>query len=365
MIIKCPNCETGYNIPDEVVGDKPRRMRCTKCKTMFTVARHSAQPPVGYVEYTSDHSLPPEFAFLREAAPPATPAPAPAPAQDADPVEEAFQEFAPIPNGAPQVPQQAPPPAAQAPQAFQQAPPPAAQAPQVPQQTPPAAAQAAPPRSSVDMFGGGARPSWEDEAPLDLGEYTLHHGIAPQATGNQRAGKVVFAVLLLVMIFLIFVTWRNDWNLSPLDLPDQVAFAFSGEAKESLPKAVKNIEAFVLKSAVVVDAQNKSLLSVTGDVYNNNPTARAHILLRGRLRDTAGKVRAETRLPCGRAYDNLALRNRKTASVRDLFLVDGVLYDCQISAQSSTLFQLVFDDLPDDYQPSFSVEVVPVAAVAK
>ncbi|MCK9523943.1 MAG: hypothetical protein M0R76_13025, partial [Proteobacteria bacterium] len=193
----------------------------------------------------------------------------------------------------------------------------------------------------------------------------VHHVASPQAAGNQRAGKVVFTVLLFVMLFLLFVTWRNDWNLSPLDLPDQVAFAFSGEAKESLPKAVKNIEAFVLKSAVVVDAQNKSLLSVTGDVYNNNPTARAHILLRGRLRDTAGKVRAETRLPCGRAYDNLALRNRKTASVRDLFLVDGVLYDCQISAQSSTLFQLVFDDLPDDYQPSFSVEVVPVAAVAK
>ena len=67
MIIKCPNCETGYNIPDEVVGDKPRRMRCTKCKTMFTVARHSAQPPLGNVEKPRDHSLPPAIPILREA----------------------------------------------------------------------------------------------------------------------------------------------------------------------------------------------------------------------------------------------------------------------------------------------------------
>ena len=68
MRIKCPSCSTAYNVPDDKIGAKPVKMRCSQCKTVFAVTRRSdAPPPPGYDEFTGPQShLPREFAFLEK-----------------------------------------------------------------------------------------------------------------------------------------------------------------------------------------------------------------------------------------------------------------------------------------------------------
>ncbi len=37
MIVSCPNCDCKYNIPDNKIGDSPKRFRCRKCSEIFII----------------------------------------------------------------------------------------------------------------------------------------------------------------------------------------------------------------------------------------------------------------------------------------------------------------------------------------
>ncbi|NLP04818.1 hypothetical protein GX411_02550 [Candidatus Fermentibacteria bacterium] len=45
MIVACPKCGKRYQVPDEKIGDAPRRLRCRNCSEIFTVAPSSTPPP--------------------------------------------------------------------------------------------------------------------------------------------------------------------------------------------------------------------------------------------------------------------------------------------------------------------------------
>ena len=48
MLINCANCGLEYNIPNNAITDKPRKMRCATCKTVFTIAYREQDVPEGY-----------------------------------------------------------------------------------------------------------------------------------------------------------------------------------------------------------------------------------------------------------------------------------------------------------------------------
>ncbi len=37
MIVNCPNCDSKYNIPENKIGDSPKRFRCRKCSEIFII----------------------------------------------------------------------------------------------------------------------------------------------------------------------------------------------------------------------------------------------------------------------------------------------------------------------------------------
>jgi len=49
MIVTCDACQTRFRIPDEKVTEKGVKVRCTKCQTVFRVARPAAPPEVSHV----------------------------------------------------------------------------------------------------------------------------------------------------------------------------------------------------------------------------------------------------------------------------------------------------------------------------
>lgn len=390
MIIKCPQCSTGYNIPDKALGDRPRKMKCAKCQHQFTITRRKNKPPEGYVEFTGAQKLPPEFAFLQASVPPsAKPAPSipmattrttPAPTT---PASLAQKPAAPTSSSQTASVAAAPPPPAQAEPAVsipggtpmaespgQIVPP----TPGTPNMDSPAAQAAiaelqrsggTPIGNSLPaetMFGGNSS-AWEIEAPMELGNFTVaptedeHHG-------NQALGKIVFGVFVAVVGFLVFVAFRNSWDLSLSELPEQVAFAVSGEAIDEVPESAENIEVTVISKKVISSAHG-TYLSVAGEVINNNPGRRSQVIIRGKLYDSKGKIRGEARMPCGRAVDDKAIKKTVIGGIQNHFNDEGTIHNCQIGPNDSKLFQVVFEDVPDDYDAGFEVKVKAIAAVAQ
>jgi predicted Zn finger-like uncharacterized protein len=407
MKIKCPECATGYNIPDSTLGDKPRKMKCAKCKNIFAVARRSEETPQGYEEFTaSGGGLPPEFAFLKASVPPTQ---APQPSIPSLSEGGTFVGHAPTnhPSSAPPVTsvpdmkktvlgqpapaipdhKKAPPPPI--PAAANAAPPVVAgNAPGQPSpgngefamQFPESAldqAQSPAARAAVDelrqggaipvrnslpaenMFGSSAS-GWEGEAPMELGSYAVSQAPEPHH-GHQLAGKVAFGVIIVLIAFFLFVAGRNGWSLSLSALPEQVSFAFSSSSLEEIPESAENIEATVVTKKVVTSSRGTYLI-VSGEVINNNPSGRSHILLRGRLYDGQGELRGEARMPCGRAIDKKIIRKTPAHSISQHYMDKGRLHNCQIGPNGNRIFQVVFNDLPDDYDAGFDIRVNAIAA---
>lgn len=62
MIIQCAQCRTRFRIPDEKVGERGAKVRCTRCQHTFRVMRESSEP--------QEASLPPEAPPPPPASPP-------------------------------------------------------------------------------------------------------------------------------------------------------------------------------------------------------------------------------------------------------------------------------------------------------
>ncbi|MCP4679722.1 MAG: hypothetical protein GY854_30380 [Deltaproteobacteria bacterium] len=398
MFIRCPRCETGYSIPDKQLSDKPRKMRCNRCKTVFTVARRSGSPPRGYEEFTGKQSaLPSEFAFLRqtpsEAPPPAvvieseqpvlpsqdptmvghhqpgtqlqkdsTPPPA-APAEETAPVEQPSDKpeitDAEIEEAISRAKWRTAKSAAQSAPSTIETP-----AQVTPPETAPVVAATIPQDatpsqgSTVPEFYGGSSSAWEMEAPLDL------EGFAVQSPtgGGQLVGKLMTVFLVIVAGFFVFVAYRNNWDLSFAELPKQIDFAFSNKATDRLPDEVKGLEVTVEDSRILMRKRKSPLLIVTGKVFNNSLIKLSHIVLRGRVYDASGEMRVQTRIPCDKLFEDTDLKKKRKGAITRAYRKGGTLHDCTIRGNSSTLFELIFENPPPDYDETFRVEVKPVSA---
>lgn len=459
MDINCPNCQTAYNVPESRIGDKPKKMRCSRCKEVFTVKRRSQQTPYGYEEfYGKRDSLPTDFAFLKQTGehpagtrstlpppelvtvppedevagadtqrPPRSSAPPPIPkskaqpatTEDAPPSKEAAASPAPNEPRAqtdastaskprtsspPPIPRKgaADKPVVEADDEYEEfvdkpvdandpfaditnapgAPPSSAEeaakkdapiataaaatadnkaapASPKPQPAPRATPQPAPPpvdRGVEDIYPGS---SWETEAPLDLGGYAVPD---VQPSQSQKLGKIMGLSSAFVFLLLTFVMYRNGWSLSLSELPDQFAFAFSGEAYEELPPEVDGLEAMVEERRIIDRGKRGRLLSVVGTAYNNTPLKRQDVILKGQLIDENGDVQQELRLPCDKFFEDNALKRAAQGKIALLYQDKGKPHSCTIPGESRALFQMVFENPPADYSDAYTIKVIPVSA---
>ncbi len=52
MIVNCPSCDSKYNIPENKIGNSPKRFRCRKCSEIFII-----NPPKDIRTGTADVTL--------------------------------------------------------------------------------------------------------------------------------------------------------------------------------------------------------------------------------------------------------------------------------------------------------------------
>ncbi len=329
MIIKCPKCSTGYSIPENMIGEKPRKMRCSRCKNLFTIARRSEAAPSGYEEFTGQHHLPGEFAFLKE-----SPTKEPAP-QLEEPTPQLVQPAPPAPMPAQPAPAPPPPPI-----------------------DAPESVETDTSTSASEIYGGTAS-SWEMEAPLDLGGFVVANEVPAR---GQTIGKLIFVIVVLLVGFLVFVAYRNGWDISIPDLGDQISFALSGEKLEELPKEARDIEVMIHRRKIIMNREKVTFLVVQGEVTNNATAGRSRIIMRAQLIDAVGDIRAQVRAPCGKLIDDSIIEATPKGAMGGHYRRGGALYNCSVEGNGNTVFQLIFDEVPADYDDSFDVRVQAVAA---
>lgn len=46
MLIRCPNCDSTHEVPASVMSDKPRKLRCAVCRTVFEAKASDADSPI-------------------------------------------------------------------------------------------------------------------------------------------------------------------------------------------------------------------------------------------------------------------------------------------------------------------------------
>jgi hypothetical protein len=194
--------------------------------------------------------------------------------------------------------------------------------------------------------------------PLELSGYTIP--METQSRGAQAFGKFLFVIIVLGVVFFGFVLFRNDWSLSIADLGTQITYAFSGQKLEKIPEEARGVDVVISARKLVTASSGEKYLIVTGEVFNRGFTGLSRIVLRGRLMTGAQETTAEVRAPCGRTIDEETIKMTPKGAMGGHFRTkEGALYNCVISADGSTPFQLVFDDVPPKYR---TLEVTPVTA---
>jgi len=367
MIVKCPQCGTGYSIPEHVIADKPKKMRCSRCKHIFMLTRRQDNAPAGYEEFTGAQHLPQEFAFLKEAK--KEPAPEPPveetpPAKEEAPFAVIRPSTPPQEGGSPRMPTgpvPAPPPARRS------SPPAPAQVPQMEAKAEIATASTSapvpapePPASARAPVPDAARHSWEEESPLELSSYALPQ--EPQSRGAQVFGKLVFVAIVVGIVFFVYVGYRNGWSLSLSELGNQISFAFSGKQYEEITDEARDLVVTASARKLVPAEGGAQYLIVSGEVTNRSFTGLSHIVLSGRIKNPMGETLSELRAPCGKVLDEDTIARTKKGAMSGHYLEHNGLYNCVISYKGSAPFQVVFEDVPADYEPSFEVDVKAVSA---
>ncbi len=296
VLVRCPECDTVSNFDKDKVGDKPKRVACPECGEALNLARRSSIPPEGLrnFEYVA---LPPEeeetvsdFGILRESYDQISPADTPTAHPPPDLTEKKTVSL----------------------------------------------------KTFREYFDEND-PSWQEQKPSKLLSSTIG-----QITAFTRvAGKIAMTVILVGVIAMVFVAYRNNWSLSSEGFPEQFAVAFSGQRPNKLPPAARQIEVTIDDRQTMFSRDGQMLVVVHGEVYNDGLTSRKEIVLRGRLVDARGNVYAETIAPCGKteSYENIISTEKDILSKR--YQERSKLYNCQIKPHSIGRYQLIFDVVPN------------------
>lgn len=327
MLIKCPNCNTSYNVPGERIGAKPVKMRCHNCRQVFTVTRKSEAPPRGYEEYAGrDDALPNDFTFLREAQNGNLNAGSTAKTDFVAkyPIEQDPNEGHTV-VGVPPAAQKVPSPPAFSPTDKDN-------------DTTRPVPRPSPQSGSFEIYDS-RRSAWENAVPLELEDYAAK--TAPAKPDNALLfGKLMTLIVGTLLLFFIFVGYRNGWSLAFSNLPEQIGAAFSAHLQDDRPEPVRSLEPIVTDKEPLTTQDGSEFVVISGRVFNNADDARTKVVLRAAFRDTKGELLSRFEAPCGQTVDKKNLASIPASQWRNLYEPDGKPVHCDIGPKSSAGFEL-------------------------
>lgn len=346
MIVACPNCQSKYNLPEEKIAPTGTKVRCARCKQVFT-----AMPPAKDFDKELDE--------LKAAEPQAAPRPAakPAPAAPVAPPEAPAKKM-PWDDDAP----------AAGPDDDDDLPglkAPAGKSPFDDDEAP--AAPAAKPHfddddgafsASLDEQGGkpDKASGGEDDFLNSLGGGSLD-GPKKDAPGAKKKkmiilGGVLAAVALIVAALFVFKPWTK------MHIP--FLSSLGGEpAKVEPADKVKDIALRNVRQYYIPNEKAGNVFVVEGKAVNNFATPKERIKVEISLFDEKGHVLASKQLLCGNTLSQFQLQVQSEEEINaSLGSEVGILTsNTYLKTGMDTPFMAVFFKPPDTVK-EFGVKVI-------
>jgi predicted Zn finger-like uncharacterized protein len=316
MVIRCPECATRFKVADKLIGEKPIKLKCSKCKSIFTYQRKSepvrapspSHPRMPVVKPTSGAMIgapapreAPAKKMIGEPAPPeeprkkmiGAPAPEPEPAPALEDEFESFEEEEPEPEESFEEEEPAGDAEQDAEEERRQAEIKARGVMEVDEEDSTAVFEAAiDRRAAAKAAAEAARPEpVPAPAPEPVSQPSLSgpaitlDEMLPAPEAPSRTGRAVgilsAALLGVILVFGLFVLWRNAWDFGALTQdPVHATRASLGLApREVVSEEAKGIDATVLEWFRVRTAGEHELLVVSGDVYNSTDYPKGGVIV--------------------------------------------------------------------------------------
>ncbi len=331
MLISCPECAAVYRLsadvlPRQSLGDRPQKMRCCQCATVFVVSLKAAEAEVGpgYEEFAvpepKDEELDGDMTQLHI---PSVPDGGLETDAETEQLCVDVFDYQKEPSGRIEVTKEEP------------------------QDPPPQLVEN--PRE------------WTSENILSLSKFEVPTG----AGGKKR--KMLFVwiatgtLFVLAALFVVFLFSPDEEPpaSSELSSPDDPAEPKGASAKaRPEPSIDEALSVQVGQPRKLVSVGGDEILIVNGRVVNETDAKYTEVLLEARVIDEAGQTRFETKGPCGIVYKDARLHKRKKGRFSRMFKRRGRFVDCKIGPGRSKQYQLIFEDISSGFDESYRVEVL-------
>ncbi len=187
-------------------------------------------------------------------------------------------------------------------------------------------------------------------------------GVAPIKTTRKSHNRLLIGILAVILVAIVFmlltyVAMKNEGVLALDKLPEQVEVALAKDDASRADSHPADLAVTLDEGYKLVIKDKKPVLVVKGEVFNPGPTRRTRILLEGRIVDAGGNVRFTTRAPCGKLISNRKLKRTKRGRFSRLFVRKKAYVDCSLDPGKKKKFQMIFDDIPPDYDEEYTVKV--------
>ncbi|MBW2208461.1 MAG: zinc-ribbon domain-containing protein [Deltaproteobacteria bacterium] len=326
MIVECEECESKFNLNENLLKAGGSKVRCTKCKHVFT-----AYPPEEVQEEAADDDFFDED--MEETL-----------ALESRPVIEEEEEFG---------------------KAFE---------------------DAMEDSETVQTISPDHIPEEEDEEPADLEEAMeraaqIEEEVTAGEEGRQESEAPTMAIdrrkvtpgkkkkikpprskvlpIILILILLIFGGGTALVFFAPEYLPDFLSFIKPIQKQEATDVGVRRLSFKGVNGAFAQSEKEGQLFVVKGVVTNNYPKGRSFILIKGTILDGKGKVIRRKMVYAGNPFTELELTEFSLEQIknRSKTRLGMKRMNFNIKPGKSIPFMIVFEKLPEDLS-EFTVEAV-------
>ncbi len=326
MIVECEECESKFNLNENLLKAGGSKVRCTKCMHVFT-----AYPPEAVQEEAADDDFFDED--MEETL-----------ALESRPVIEEEEEFG---------------------KAFE---------------------DAMEDSETVQTISPDHIPEEEDEEPADLEEAMeraaqIEEEVTAGEEGRQESEAPTMAIdrrkvtpakkkkikpprskvlpIILILILLIFGGGTALVFFAPEYLPDFLSFIKPIQKQDATDVGVRRLSFKGVNGAFAQSEKEGQLFVVKGVVTNNYPKGRNFILIKGTILDGKGKVIRRKMVYAGNPFTELELTEFSLEQIknRSKNRLGLKRMNFNIKPGKSIPFMIVFEKLPEDLS-EFTVEAV-------
>jgi predicted Zn finger-like uncharacterized protein len=351
MIVACPNCQSKYNLPEEKIASNGSKVRCARCKHVFTVM----PPGKDFDQELADLSA----AETKPAAPPAPPKPAPKPAPAPAPEPEAPEAPAakkmPWEDDEPEGPLGAPAAAKKMPWEDDE---PAAGPADDEDESPaaPSGHAAAEPAAGPFAESSGSPAAKDDDFLNSLGGGVSLDAPKPKEKASGKKKWIILGVVLgLLAVGGGAAFYFKPWT--KMNIP----FLSSSTKKEGADNAekVKDIALRNVRQYYIPNEKAGNIFVVEGKAVNNFTTPKERIKVEISLFDEKGHVLATKQLLCGNTLSQFQLQVQSEEEINaSLSSEVGILTsNTYLKTGMDTPFMAVFFKPPDTVK-EFGVKVI-------